>query len=66
MANSAAANAYRILSIDGGGLRGIIPLVLLERLDLAAPGWRKSINMHAGTSTGGLIALCLANGKSPS
>lgn len=56
---------YRILAIDGGGLRGIIPLVLIERLDLAVLGWRKNINMFAGTSTGGLIALCLAKGMSP-
>jgi len=27
---------YRILSIDGGGIRGIIPVVLLERLGAAA------------------------------
>jgi patatin-like phospholipase/acyl hydrolase len=65
-ANIAKINPYRILSVDGGGLRGIIPLVLLERLDVAAPGWRKNINMFAGTSTGGLIALCLAKGMSPS
>jgi uncharacterized protein len=63
--NVANPNTYRILSIDGGGLRGIIPLVLLERLDTAAPGWRKRVNMFAGTSTGGLIALCLAKGMSP-
>jgi predicted acylesterase/phospholipase RssA len=62
----AASKAYRILSIDGGGLRGIIPLTILEKLDAAAPGWRSKINMFAGTSTGGLIALCLAKGMSPS
>ncbi len=56
---------YRILSIDGGGLRGIIPLVILQKLDLAVPGWRKNINMFAGTSTGGLIALCLAKRMEP-
>lgn len=56
---------YRILSIDGGGLRGIIPLAVMERLDAAVPDWRKDINMFAGTSTGGLIALCLAGGMSP-
>lgn len=56
---------YRILSIDGGGLRGVIPLALLERLDTATPGWRDKINMYAGTSTGGLIALGLAKGMQP-
>jgi len=53
------------LSIDGGGLRGIIPLAILESLDNEQPGWRKDINMYAGTSTGGLIALALAKGMSP-
>jgi patatin-like phospholipase/acyl hydrolase len=57
---------YRILSIDGGGLRGVIPLTILERLDVSCPRWREGINMFAGTSTGGLIALGLASGMSPS
>lgn len=56
---------YRILSIDGGGLRGIIPLAILERLDRSCMDWRRNIDMYAGTSTGGLIALGLANGMSP-
>jgi predicted acylesterase/phospholipase RssA len=56
---------YRILSLDGGGLCGLIPLVILERLDEAKPNWRNDINMFAGTSTGGLIALGLASGMSP-
>ena len=64
MATNKSAS-YRILSIDGGGIRGIIPLVILERLDTAMPGWRAGIAMYAGTSSGGLIALCLANGMRP-
>ncbi|OHX22104.1 patatin-like phospholipase family protein [Chromobacterium sphagni] len=60
-----ATSCYRILSIDGGGLRGIIPLVILDRLDQAVPGWRAAVNMYAGTSTGGMIALGLAKGMAP-
>lgn len=56
---------YRILSIDGGGLRGLIPLAVMERLDQAKPGWRDDIHMYAGTSTGGLIAMGLAKGMTP-
>lgn len=63
--NQTMPSNYRILSIDGGGLRGIIPLAILENLDRAKPGWRAGINMYAGTSTGGLIALALAKGMSP-
>jgi hypothetical protein len=57
---------YRILCIDGGGLKGITPLAILERLDLAAQDWRRKINMFAVTSIGGLIALALAKGMTPS
>jgi uncharacterized protein len=53
---------YRILSFDGGGIRGLLSTVLLRRLidesnvsDLIAQA-----DMFAGTSTGGLIALGLA------
>lgn len=56
---------YNILSLDGGGLRGIITLTMMERLDEAVPGWRTGIDMYAGTSTGGMIALALAKGMTP-
>lgn len=57
---------YRILSIDGGGIRGIIPVILLQRLSSqpGLTGWIDSVDLIAGTSTGGLIALALAAGKS--
>jgi patatin-like phospholipase/acyl hydrolase len=51
--------------LDGGGLRGVISLAIIEMLDAAVPGWRDKINMYAGTSTGGLIALGLAKGFTP-
>ncbi len=57
---------FRILSVDGGGLRGLVPaLVLLEleeRLE-AITGNRRPLSdyfhLFAGTSTGGLISLGL-------
>ena len=57
---------YRILSIDGGGVRGLLVSVLLEQLDERVPGWRDKIDLVAGTSTGGIIALGLAKGLEPS
>ena len=57
---------YRILSIDGGGIRGLLVSVLLEGLDSRVPGWRDKIDLVAGTSTGGIIALGLAKGLEPS
>lgn len=56
---------YRILSLDGGGLRGIITAILLERLEAACPGFLSSIDLFVGTSTGGILALALAAGFPP-
>jgi patatin-like phospholipase/acyl hydrolase len=56
---------YKILSIDGGGIRGLLTTVVLERLETAVPGWIDQANLLAGTSTGGIIALGLAQGLSP-
>ena len=55
---------YRILTIDGGGLLGVIPTVLLQRLSAhpTLAGWLGAADLFAGTSTGGLIALALAAG----
>jgi hypothetical protein len=55
---------YRILSIDGGGVRGIITAVMVQRLceHQALSGWLDGSDLIAGTSTGGLLALCLAAG----
>ncbi|HVP68443.1 MAG TPA: patatin-like phospholipase family protein [Anaeromyxobacteraceae bacterium] len=50
-----------LLSVDGGGMRGIIPALVLAELEKRArhPLW-KMFDLMAGTSTGGLIALGLA------
>lgn len=56
---------YRILSIDGGGVRGLLVAVLLEQLDERVSGWRDQLDLIAGTSTGGIIALGLAHGLEP-
>ncbi len=55
---------YRILSIDGGGIRGLVTTILLQRIT-ATPGledFLKSVDLISGTSTGGLLALGLAYG----
>src|SRR3954471_21281342 len=57
---------FRILSVDGGGLRGLVPARLLldleERLEKLT-GERRPLadyfHLFAGTSTGGLISLGL-------
>jgi len=56
---------YRILSLDGGGIRGAFTARVLERLEERVPGFLGTIDLFAGTSSGGLIALGLAMGLGP-
>ena len=56
----------RVVSIDGGGVRGVVPVIAMQRL-AAEPGletWIDRTELIAGTSTGGLIALAVAAGVS--
>ncbi len=60
---------FRILSIDGGGIRGIFPAAFLANLEhhyLADASVAGYFDLIAGTSTGGIIALGLASGLSAS
>jgi predicted acylesterase/phospholipase RssA len=56
---------YHILSLDGGGIRGLLTAILLERLESALPGTLAQVDLFAGTSTGGILALGLAAGFPP-
>ncbi|MEZ4777697.1 MAG: patatin-like phospholipase family protein [Bacteroidia bacterium] len=59
--------AYTILSLDGGGIRGIIPGKVLEYIEARlyddvkqdGPGIAEVFDLIAGTSTGGLLACGL-------
>ncbi|MBC7836058.1 MAG: patatin-like phospholipase family protein [Phycisphaerales bacterium] len=57
--------SYRIMTFDGGGIGGLFTSVVLERLTDAFPSLIGDVDLLAGTSTGGIIALCLAAGKPP-
>jgi len=50
--------SIKVLAIDGGGIRGIIPAVILSELQkrLGKELWQ-AFDLIAGTSTGGIIAL---------
>ncbi len=51
---------YKILSIDGGGIRGIIPaLILVEIEKRTGKAINELFDLVAGTSTGGIIAVGL-------
>ena len=54
------AATVRILSIDGGGIRGIIPALLLQYIEerVGRP-IAELFHMIAGTSTGGILACAL-------
>jgi patatin-like phospholipase/acyl hydrolase len=56
---------FRILSLDGGGIRGVFPAAFLARLEehLEYPISRY-FDLIAGTSTGGIIAIGLGLGLS--
>lgn len=57
--------AFRILAIDGGGLRGIYAVHLLKRIgDELGSVWERTFDLIAGTSTGAIIAAGLACGIS--
>ncbi len=60
---------FKILSIDGGGIRGVFPAMFLAKIEaeLKAKGVEKTqifqhFDLICGTSTGGIIAIGLALG----
>ena len=56
---------FRILSIDGGGIRGILPAKVLAEFEqryLNGSSIGSYFDLIAGTSTGGIIALALSIG----
>lgn len=55
----------RVLCLDGGGIRGLVLIQLLDQLEkvLGVPV-NNCFDWIAGTSTGGVLALLLAQGKS--
>lgn len=61
---------YRVLALDGGGMRGLYTAVLLQTLaarfgrsrDVATLDIGKGFDLITGTSTGGILACGLAKG----
>ena len=51
---------HRILALDGGGSRALIPVCMLQRLLDAQPNCLDEIDLIAGTSTSGITALIMA------
>jgi patatin-like phospholipase/acyl hydrolase len=55
---------YRIMTFDGGGVRGSLMAALVKLLTDEFPDLLKQVALFAGTSTGAVVALCLASGVS--
>ena len=55
--------AFKLVSCDGGGIRGYLTCVLLKGLH-DETGFLDKADGFAGTSTGGLISVVLADGRS--
>lgn len=60
---------FKILSIDGGGIRGIFPAMFLTKYEAKLksegnPNWQvyQNFDFICGTSTGGIMALALSLG----
>src|SRR5438067_2336696 len=62
------APVFKVLAVDGGGIRGIIPALVLAEIEARTKRPISDLfDLFAGTSTGGIIALGLvkpgADGK---
>ena len=57
------SDSYRILSLDGGGIRGLVSAIWLDHLEreLGSP-LRHHFDLIAGTSTGALLACAIGAG----
>lgn len=57
---------FRILSLDGGGIRGLFQAVYLSELSKRLPkNIHECFDMIAGTSTGSIVTMGLVNGIDP-
>ena len=66
MSDEPAMERFQVLSLDGGGIRGLYAAAVLAELEdfLGRPA-TSYFDLIAGTSTGGIIALALGAGLSP-
>jgi len=57
---------FRILSLDGGGIRGLMTAVWLQALEKKLGGpLHEHVDLVAGTSTGSILACAIAKGLRP-
>lgn len=56
---------FRIIALDGGGIRAIVQAAILNRLIKKYPSLIEETDMFAGVSAGSIVALALSNGLNP-
>lgn len=64
MENIKSSKTFKILSIDGGGIKGLFSATILSEIERVNGSFAEHFDLLCGTSTGGLIALALAAGRS--
>ncbi len=61
LSQAADGRPFRVLSIDGAGIRGIVPTIVVAEIERrTGQSASRLFDLIAGTSTGGIIALGLA------
>lgn len=65
MSTGSNSDCYLVLSLDGGGVRGAYQARIIERLEEALPFLHK-VELISGSSIGGINAMGLAAGLTPS
>lgn len=63
----ALTDPFRVLAMDGGGIYGLFTVLMLKELCKGNPNFLRGddVDLFAGTSAGGLIALALAGAQNP-
>jgi patatin-like phospholipase/acyl hydrolase len=56
---------FKILALDGGGVRTVYTARILERIGETYPNLLADVDLVAGVSAGGIAALAIANGYAP-
>ena len=56
-------DTFKILTFDGGGVKGALSARILKRICEKFPRLLDEVDLFAGTLTGSLIALSLAYGR---
>lgn len=58
------SRTFKVLAVDGGGIKGLFAATILAEFERVNGSIADHFDLLCGTSTGGLIALALAAGKS--